>query len=139
MTYSRYYGHTYVRSQGRLKVSPQVLQNNLSVPPVLLCSERVDCSGSGGIDENLLFKLLSEAGVLFEYDCSSNIDEPLSSRLLPEVAGVVEWDCSGDINELLLLSSKVGAGISFSEDVLLRRYGLCITGFRSFSQAKGLT
>lgn len=85
---------------------------------MLLCSERIDCSESGEVDERLLLRLLPEAGELFEYDCSSTTDEPLSSRLLPEVAGVVERDSSWDIDELLL-SSKVGVGISFSEDVLL--------------------
>jgi hypothetical protein len=69
-------------------VHPQVLQDNPCFLSVLLFLGRIDRSGSGEIDESLLFKLLSEAGVLFEYDCSSNIDEPLSSRLLPEVAGV---------------------------------------------------
>ena len=85
---------------------------------MLLCSERIDCSESGEVDERLLLTLLSEAGGLCEYNCSSTTDEPLSSRLLPEVAGVVERDSSWDIDELLL-SSKVGVGISFSEDVLL--------------------
>ena len=74
---------------------------------MLLCSECVSCSGGGEVGERLLLRLLSEAGGLFEYDCSSTTDEPLSSRLLPEVVGVFEWNCSE-----LLLSSKVGADIS---------------------------
>jgi hypothetical protein len=102
-----------------------------------LCSDRGDCSGSGEVDERLLPRLLSEAGGLLEYDCSSTIDELLSSRLLPEVAGVVEYDCSWDITDLLI-SSKLGAGISFSGPVMLRRYGACITGFNFSSKAKGL-
>ena len=110
---------------------------------MLLCSERIDCSESGEVDERLLLRLLPEAGELFEYDCSSTTDEPLSSRLLPEVAGAFEWSCS----ELLLLSSKVGADISLSEMVLLfpnicmslsPRRCACITGLKSFSKAKGL-
>jgi hypothetical protein len=69
-------------------VCPQVSQASSCFLSVLLFLARVDCSGGDEVDERLLSRLLSEAGWLFEYDCSSNIDEPLSSRLLPEVAGV---------------------------------------------------
>lgn len=106
---------------------------------MLLCSARVDCSESGEVDERLLSRLLSGVVGLFGDDSSSTTNESLSSKLLPEVAGVIEWNCSWDINELFLLFlSKIGAGIPFSGVVLLRRYGVCITGFRSFSKAKGL-
>jgi hypothetical protein len=46
---------------------------------VLLCSERVDRSESGEVDERLLSRLLSGVVGLFGDDSSSTIDESMSS------------------------------------------------------------
>jgi len=109
--------HTYLRSQCRLKVASQNLQDSSCAPvmliSVLLSSERIEGPGEGEI-----------GGWLW-------------SRLFPEVAGVFENDCSPATHESLL-STEPGAGVFSSGMKLVVRYGACITGLTSSWKANGL-
>jgi len=108
---------TYLRSQCRLKVCSQELQDSLGASHIALSilrsSKRTNCSGVG------------ETG------------SRRSSRLLPEVAGVSKNDCSSSKDDLSL-SVGVKTSSSPSEASSVVRYGACITGLTSSSKKNGL-
>ena len=105
--------YTYLRSQCRLKVISQKLQDSLYTSSVVFSPVVIGCSRGG------------ETG------------GRLSSRLYPGVAGVFESACSS-ITDELSLSVGAKAEVSSSEIGSAVRYGACITGLISSSKTNGL-